>query len=503
MNNITLVEAMNFFEYIEKNTKIPSYEIEGWKVWPIFRVNLSFNLTVKNNENIKQDRIKTLLKKPKAVLYYGYSCIRLLELLYGKNNNCDVVVRTSSDLRRDFLDKKYKDVIFDDLIQNMPNTRFFIMEDLGYNFKRFKPFTRIDIFSEGWRILYRLRKLEINPDEIEKIKKDIINELLEIKKKGKFIAEIEKTIKYMENRFSTRIVDFFKIKSFFLDIFKKTNPKIFLTTCTYGYEGMNAAAKELKIPIVDVLHGMMHKYHHGYIFGKHLKKYEKQFPVADYIFTQNKPSTDIFLKHTFWDRKKVKTIGNLRVDYWGKRIENNHKIFRNVFFGLEGEDSEIIELAEKTMEILKNKNIDVKFSLKMHPGERLFLENLEKLKQRFPENIQIIDAEALNLYEYISKSDVNVTIGSTIHFEAISLHKPTIMAGIKEWRYLGDLVKEGSAKLAKTPEELAELIIHVLNRDKFYLAWMKKVVNNSKKYQEKDSINKGVYELNQILNIVQ
>ena len=122
---------------------------------------------------------------------------------------------------------------------------------------------------------------------------------------------------------------------------------------------MMAAAKELGIVVVESQHGLIHKYHTGYMYGKHLLKYKDKFPVPDYILTFGDYYTRLLLKNSFYNEKQVITVGNPRIDYWKSEMESENKVFRNAFITMGGYHPLIIvNFLKEVLEILEKEKID-------------------------------------------------------------------------------------------------------------------------------------------------
>ena len=490
---------MNTFEFLEKNTTIPEYEIGNWKAWSIIRALLTFDLSIPNNQKIKKRRVFEILKKPGAIYWYLRSFIQL-GLLRNKRD-IDVLVRTSSDTRRDLVDGVFKCIYFDDIIKNGKDVKWLLMEDLGYCHERFLPTqNKINIYSEGMRFYVPLSKPKINMEEIISVKNKILEELESLRKNAEHPEVIDGIIRFMNNRFESVIIKFMKTKKAYKRLFKKTNPKLFFMVCSYGYEGIIAAAKELNIPVVELQHGIIHKNHFGYIYNKNLLKYREKFLVPDFLLLYDKRTKDLLVKTSFFDKDKIFVTGNPRIEYWNSKAKDSkNKLEENIFVALEGDDEHVLKFLDKGIGILKERGTRVKIRLKLHPGEVEYLKEINELKDKYPEYVEILSPSSLNLYENILKSKFHVSVSSTTHFEAINLNTPTLVLKLPGWRNVEDLIRKKYAKLANTPKDFADFVTHAVLNDKTYKEWLKNTMKSGGNLKQEKGILDNIAAIENIL----
>jgi len=493
------------FEYIEKNTEIPSYEIQGWKAWGIIRYHLGLYLLttdISKKNNINKRLLSLLkLKGVPPLLKYLNSIIHFFIILHTKTKHSDVIVRILSNARRDKIKGKYKCVHFDDIIENSKEINYYIMEELSAYKKHFSPaYNKVDFFSEGLDLYSIFKKINVKNDQINYIKERIIKELNLIKD-GDKKQEIQEVISLIKRTFSIQIIYFIKRKETYKRLFKKINPKIFLMVCSYGSEALVGAARELNIKVIEMQHGLISQYHLGYNYGKHLLKYKNKFPIPNYLLTYSEYFTKLLLKHSFRDKSELITTGNSRIDYWQSSIKsNNNTIFNNIFITSQWAITDpLIVFLEKTLKLIKKKGMNVTITVKLHPREKASLKKWLKLKNKYKKNLIVIDGDALNLYKYILKSDFHASVYSSTHIESISLSKPTAILKLSGWEHVSDLVKENIAKLIKTPEEFIDTIIHSIKKDKFYKDWVDNTKKTSERYQEKNAIKKNISSIKKIM----
>ena len=213
MDNQHFIELM---EYIEKNTNIVKYQIQNWCAWGIIRVYLGFGSSNFYKKKGQKEKIFHIIKNPKIILNYIKSFIQYFLIIYGKKKKYDLIVRIFSNGRRDEVENKYKCVFSDDLIDSMPKLKTFVIEDLRAYGQHFSPtLNKVDFFAEALRIYPFFKKLKIDRKEIKEAKTAIMNDLINLQKKGKKKKEIENIIQMIEKTFDSRIINFLKTKEIY------------------------------------------------------------------------------------------------------------------------------------------------------------------------------------------------------------------------------------------------------------------------------------------------
>jgi hypothetical protein len=490
-------EIIRLFEIIEKKTGVLKYEIEGWNVWGILRTRIGFNLLGRNVS--KKKRVLFYLRLFPQIFGFLKSIFSFYRIPYSKKGY-DLLIRTTTDAKRDFVEGKYKDVYFDDILINSSFKSFVIedlgvMEDLGKKI-HFNPVLRKpDFFSEGLRILSKFKRVKLKKEELRGIKKEILSELENLK-----IKEASYLCSFLEINFERIILDFFKTKEVYKSLFKKVNPKIFFLTAPYGNEAIVAAAKEQGIKVVELQHGMIYNHHLGYIYGKHLLDYKDSFPIPDYLLTYGEYWKKLLEKNTFRSKKELISVGNTRIYFWNSKINSEEKVFRNIFIASIGRvPDKMVEIVDKTLDILDKQEIKIKFSVKLHPGEDISsLKKWKKLKIKH-KNLEIIGGYALNFYESLLKSDFHVSVYSSTHYESINLGKPTAVLNVEGWENVKELINSDVAKLISSPNDFVRLINSALKKDKFYQKWLFNTKNKRKDYQEENATEKNVRIIKNLL----
>lgn len=276
------------------------------------------------------------------------------------------------------------------------------------------------------------------------------------KKEKNYIKKIENQI---NNRFSTninlskKIRDTIKTKKllvpFYTAVLEKVNPKLVLIVTSYGYgkKSFIEVCKSLNIPVIELQHGVIHKYHLAYSFPN--QKLVKYFP--DYLFTFGdywKEAIDFPISG-----KKIYPVGYpfLEMEKGGKYegIEKKNQI---LFIS----QSSIGEKLSKTATNFAKNNLDYDIVYKIHPNR------YESWEKHYPwlknSNIHVIDNDEVPLYELFAESEIQVGVYSTAIYEGLNFDLKTFLIDLPGIESMTPLIKASKAKVVNDAKELYNMI---------------------------------------------
>lgn len=270
-----------------------------------------------------------------------------------------------------------------------------------------------------------LKKRYIKKVEIVSIKlKHIINETYNI---SVSLSELNKMI--IDSLFYRKT----HIKKY-RNMLKKINPKIILEVVSYNNYCMvmNEVAKQMKIPIMEIQHGMIGNQHIAY---NCYNSYLRFFP--DYFFA----FSNLWLSKNFpLDATKIKCVGFPYLEFQCKNSLKGELIFDN-------DEKTILVISQWTRsqfyidfvdELAKDKNCHYNIILKIHPEDKLDL-RYEKLKNR--KNIKLISNE-FNIYDCFRNADIQVGSYSTGLFEGLSFGLNTFVINDKKDEFIQKLINK-------------------------------------------------------------
>lgn len=257
-----------------------------------------------------------------------------------------------------------------------------------------------------------------------------------------FGIHIEKKIKkIIKSSFNVFTSNYF----FYTKLFKFIQPKIILIVVSYGQRNaaIIAAAKDLKIPVVELQHGVISRYHLGYSFpGKNKKN---TFP--DYFFSFG----------DFWKsciefpigKGEIFNVGYPYLDTALQKYKNSKKTNTIIVISQGTIGEKLSKFVVELKEILPS---NVHIIYKLHPGE--FDNWRSKYPWLFQSKVQVYDNPQAELYELLAQAKWQIGVYSTAIYEGLAFNCRTFLVDLPGIEYMGHLLASGHAKLVQKPSDI-------------------------------------------------
>ena len=344
-----------------------------------------------------------------------------------------------SSRRKLLEDGKYWDIYTDFITNNILNNKTLTIEK-PYEGSHFNPvpcnnlayLEKINVFK---------RRYHKNKDKelsgilllLEKIEKEIEN-VFGIKVPVKDLG----LKRYINNKRSQAV---------FVLLLKILKPKLFFIVCSYGKEYMIRAAKELKIPTIELQHGVITKYHLGYNFDRNLTK--KSFP--DYFFSFGEywnNSADLPIPEG-----NIYAIGYPFLEEKYTNLKNNVKKKQIVFIsqGTIGE-----KLSKLAIDLSEKYSNQINILYKLHPGEYVMWKTEYPSLNQANNNgkLTVISGHSPDLYTILSESAIQVGVNSTALYEGAFFGCKTYLLNSPGIEHMENFISSGYATVIESAEDI-------------------------------------------------
>ena len=432
---------------IEEKYKLLEYKVSGWSIWPILRHSLGLSISNYPINPAKRKRNLDLVK---------YAVKDFFSILFLKKSR--YLVKTYTSARGEKVGDYYKDIYFDDLLYEIKD--FYKIEAIN-NYRLLnrskKALIKSNMTNSFIEIVSGLFSyLKIGPKEINNISCDL----------ARIINQEFRIDGFSPERICRRLLHFYWGKNFYTYIIKRINPD-YVLVADPGEFYVFAAAKERKIPVIELQHGMFDRYHFTYSWHKNAQKYKSHMPIPEKIFVYGEHSKKELEHLGFWKDESVIT-GNLRIDQYRKQ---KTKISKNnictLTFASQGIDRErVINLLDEFLKLTAN-SVEIILNIKLHPVYESNIDTYFKSLGHY-KNVNILPATSLqSTFELICKSHFHMSISSTTHYEAIALNVPTIILPFATSELVESLSERGHATRIQNANDLYNI---VANPDTYQLS---------------------------------
>ena len=218
----------------------------------------------------------------------------------------------------------------------------------------------------------------------------------------------------------------YKVSKLFL---KRRQPSLVISSEQPGH-GFLAACIALGIPLLDLQHGLIDKFHPQYTSSKKMLQFKPKMVLPRWIGVFGEFHKKILTSSGFWKDEEIVVIGN-------KRVELNRAKYGH---GNGTEDSmtlllptqwTVFEETKAVLEALTSKvKNGAKIILKLHPLENpTHVAEYEELARRSGGLIEIAEKE-VDIFPLIIGCKLMIGFDSTVLLESITFGKPAITIGI-------------------------------------------------------------------------
>ena len=227
-------------------------------------------------------------------------------------------------------------------------------------------------------------------------------------------------------------------------LLRRARPKLTVIVTSYGKETFIESCKELDIPVAELQHGIIHRFHLGYNYaGPHAKKV--CFP--DYLL----------LFGDFWKKdieyplapERIHVVGYPYLEDEARRYRTVDRKEQVVFISGGHIGKPISEFAVAFQEAVGS-GLDVVY--KLHPGE------YSRWRTEYPwlasSSIRVVEDDQTTLYQLLAESKVQVGVNSTAIYEGLAFGLQTVLLDLPGLEVMERLVEEGVASVASSSEEL-------------------------------------------------
>lgn len=238
---------------------------------------------------------------------------------------------------------------------------------------------------------------------------------------------------------------------------KKKNPgKVFLV-CSYGKEGIIAAARSLGIETIEIQHGIIYPFHMGYSYPQN----------ASIPYFPDK----IMLYGDFWkdqasfpiERLARLAVGNPYAELQIKKYSDTEKEKNSMLFISSGQYG--VQLSKLAVDYHKQ-HPEYRIYYKLHPSEfKVWPDLYPHLKASEDDGLIVVE-DKINLYELFARSNYLVGVNSTAIYESFSLLDKVILYNTSGIEVMKSLATDYNIPLVESTEGLYETVIHYPNNVK-------------------------------------
>jgi len=414
---ITNKELIKQFIDFEYNNDLFEWECSNIPIWELIRFEVFIAISkqcVKQSYKISDIKFKTLLV---GLINYLNSGIWKRPKVYNKQTDLLIL----NHPRRKLINNFFEDIYVDSFISSFDGS--YIILEKYFNLTHLKPVRSKNInYLDFLEFPSRFANLFIFKNQLNKKEVNYIQHLEAI------IQEQWNVSINLENRVIKTIKRYKFLFPKLLKLFKEINPKIILNVVSYQIinQIFTIIAKENKIPVVELQHGTVGRYHIGYNYPENVLV--KSFP--DYFLAWGSFWTDYARMPIL--RENIKKVGFPYIENF-TITEVKGKIDKQILV-ISQMRKDLVEFTIKIADLLPDYHI----LFKLHPQE-YNRKNDDLSALELIENVNLINKESTHLYQLFNESQIVLGVSSTALIEALAFNSNIVILKLPGWEYFEDM----------------------------------------------------------------
>lgn len=420
-----LKEQFEFINALERKYPVDQWKVYGVDVWPLVRGTLFNNLYLEDTKGKIHKKLPKKKFKLVEKLFRTFLCQFKAIIKDWKNNkllkDSDILFLTHTTCRT----SKKSSFFWDSYCGDFEN--YFHSEGLStfalewapsdeYRTPRFRPTKYIQLQLTLFGKMYKFKKMEGKGCQLD-FYEDFLTDLAQnnIHLDSITIVNIKRTVEVLTGQ-----------SNYFTKVLQKINPKLVMVVTYYDLGGyaLIYAAKNLRIPVVDIQHGVQGDFHHAYgSWNKVSKTGYNIVPNGFWVWSDEEERT---IKNSFGITQDLKIFigGNLSL----KAVIDSFEFSKkenciDVLITLQP----FVDCLTAVEALMERSDHNIRWWIRLHPGMMGELNDyIKKFEQFRNPNIFVKEASVSSLFDILSRMDIHITFHSSVIIDAATLGIPSI-----------------------------------------------------------------------------
>jgi hypothetical protein len=439
----TEAEASARLRELEAKYNLFKYTVDGYSAWRLLRFGMAVSLQALPFQN--QAASSKWLRFGKLLLP---SILGAPAFLFPRRAR--YVVKTFSSALTEKENGFWKDVYFDDLLQDLGNcSKIEVQNNPLFIDRRKTALIPIAITTATIDLLSAILSRVFCPAGISQVANMIAVDLKD-----------ETDLLFLNSRIIEKILgNFYWSKRMYKWLLMRIRPEFVFVADTAEY-AIWSAAKELGIKTVEFQHGIFSSNHPDALPGSALP-YKSSLIIPDKIFLYGDFWKRGLETNGFYDRELC-VVGNNRIDHYRKmraayKEKNRDDASCCMVITTQGfAVKSLISFVSQFIDLAEGK-FNYQLYIKLHP---IYDRDRSIYDAVFASNCRvkvISGTDEPSTFDLLTRADLHLSISSACHYDALGLGVPTVVLALPNHGTVLNLVAAGHASLARTPKDLVDI----------------------------------------------
>ena len=430
-------EASAILQQMEMKHDLLHHKIAGWSVWPLLRFSISREL-----QNLPLDKGGTGLSRAQLV---RCAAADLIEFAWVRR--APYVAKTFSSLQVERSAGRKKDIFFDDI----PGTE-------GYY--------KIEVINSPR--VYLDSTPSLTPRDISTTALNLLTDRLARRRPPPGLSPVARALSdcirselglehYTADAVEAALAGFVWGKKMNRHLLARVRPKCLLLADTADY-AITAAARELRINVVEFQHGFTHRHFPGNSWTADSLRHKSTMALPHRILVFGPHWQRELAALGFWS-DELRIVGSTRVDTYRRQSSQREDQVCTLVVTTQGTDTErlIAFLADFVREA--RGRLAFKLMIKLHPSYATSARRFNEAFATAAEVAIVSGSELPSTFELLQRAHLHVSIYSTCHYEALALGIPTVILPLTGHENVLHLHAAGHAFMPSSPRELLDIAL--------------------------------------------
>ena len=421
----------------EEQFDLLRHTVDGWSAWPVVRFEVSLLLA-----GITFDR-RRAVPRGKRIRRAIQDVPRLARLKPARH----VITTYTSGLVEPDGDR-YRDIWFDDVVLAAGST--FKIETL--NNPRFERRSRsalvprdmssapIEIAAAILRRFRRFRDVENVSTHLRRVLCGALG-----------LPSVD------DAWIARRLQRFSSLRRAYRSLLRRVRPSYVLVVDA-SHHGLVAAAKEHGAIVLELQHGVTDRSNANYSWPASAASYRRTMPIPDRLLLYGEHWRRELAISDFWVGD-LRVVGSPRIDRYRRENATRDDRRCRIVFTTQGFDfKKIIDFFTQFIERVGS-TVAYHLTIKLHPIHDPDKAPYVEAFRGYGDRVDIVSGEdSPATFDLLQRAQLHVSVASASHYDAIGLGVPTIILPFKTHEIVLPLQRAGHAWLARTPEDLVNLV---------------------------------------------
>jgi hypothetical protein len=481
---MTFENLQQIFSYIQEDIGIFDIKYDGWPLWSLLKDRLFNAFLSRFIAHEKESILQKIRHRFAALLIqiikipFVYLKWKLHQFKFSTNTQTPVVMLIIDGFFRYKDNNGFYVYPYGEFLSrsNIRNFDIFSIERNNRVRKKGKYIIKVNISEDFTSFTFPFLKLfNKESNYISSLKNKLFDRIEPRLKNYPELIPIFK--KELNSKLINKILYSFPIeKKRAKKLLRTIKPVVLLLTAPVGHLGWVAAAKELKIKVIEFQHGIVDKYQPQYNWPAELKDNKSMLLVPDQIFMWGKYWVEENVKLGFWTNDELFAYGNFKIDALRKTYSNlikanlekkSGKIIL-VYTSCKPIRKEAIKFLDEFLHKVSDLNLQIEVIIKLHPFEDSEYPYYNKLVLKHRNFCKVYYHREKSLFDLFSLSKVHLSVFSAAILESVELGLPTVILNLPGKEYFRELIERNIVKYIPDVETLLKLCDDISNSNEIW-----------------------------------